>query len=109
MGIEPHFDLWNHFFRAQLWRGSDAEAAVWGSVDIFVRSGPGVDLYFFFSMFDSPVEWQKVWFFLRSDVDVSLPVFTGSCPVPQPKWGFGVAQQYIYRLQPLRDVIQRLL
>jgi hypothetical protein len=36
MGIEPHFDLWNYFFRARLRQGSDAEAAVWGSVDIFV-------------------------------------------------------------------------
>jgi hypothetical protein len=29
IGIEPHFDLWNYFFRAQLWLGSDAEATVW--------------------------------------------------------------------------------
>jgi hypothetical protein len=33
----------------------------------------------------------------------------GSCPVPQPKWGYGVAQQYIRRLQLLRDVFRRLL
>jgi hypothetical protein len=33
MGIEPHFDLWNYFFHARLWQGSDAEAAMWGSVD----------------------------------------------------------------------------
>jgi hypothetical protein len=30
--------------------------------------------------------WQKVWFFLRNDVDALLPVVTGSHPVPQPKW-----------------------
>jgi hypothetical protein len=35
-GIEPHFDLWNYFFRARLQHGSDAEATVLGSVDIFV-------------------------------------------------------------------------
>jgi hypothetical protein len=35
-GIEPHFDLWNYFFRARLQHGSDAEAIVLGSVDIFV-------------------------------------------------------------------------
>jgi hypothetical protein len=38
MGIELHFDLWNYFFHAQLQQGSDAEAVVLGSVDIFVRS-----------------------------------------------------------------------
>jgi hypothetical protein len=38
-----------------------------------------------------------------------LPMFTGSHLVPQPKWGYGVAQQYIQRLQPLRNVVQWLL
>jgi hypothetical protein len=36
MGIEPHFNLWNYFFCARLRPGSNAEATVWGSVDIFV-------------------------------------------------------------------------
>jgi hypothetical protein len=36
MGIEPHFDLWKYFFRTRLWQGLDMEAAVWGSVDMFV-------------------------------------------------------------------------
>jgi hypothetical protein len=34
--IEPHFDLWNCFFRVQLQLGSDAKVAVLGSVDLFV-------------------------------------------------------------------------
>jgi hypothetical protein len=29
MGIEPHFDLWNYFFRARLQQGSNAKAMVW--------------------------------------------------------------------------------
>jgi hypothetical protein len=29
MGTEPHFILWNYFFRARLRPSSDAEAAVW--------------------------------------------------------------------------------
>jgi hypothetical protein len=56
-------------------------------------------------MSDLPVGWQKVWFFLRNDADAPLPMFTGNHPVPQPKWGYSVAQQYICRLQPLWDVI----
>jgi hypothetical protein len=47
--------------------------------------------------------------FLRNDADVPLLVFTGSCPIPQPKWGYGVAQKDLYRLQPMRDVVQWLL
>jgi hypothetical protein len=36
IGIEPNFDLCNYFFGARLQQGSDAEAAVVGSVGIFI-------------------------------------------------------------------------
>jgi hypothetical protein len=57
MGIEPHFDLWNYFFHAWLQQSSDTEVAVLGSVDIFLRSGPGVDPYFYLLMFGPSVQW----------------------------------------------------
>jgi hypothetical protein len=78
-------------------------------VDIFVRYGPGIDLYFCLPMSDPPTGWRKVWFFLRNDVDMPLPVFTGNCPIPQPKWGYSVVQKHICRLQPLLDIVQQLL
>jgi hypothetical protein len=40
---------------------------------------------------------------------VPLPVFTGSCPIPQPNWRYDVINKDLYRLQPLHKVIQRLL
>jgi hypothetical protein len=43
MGIEPHFNLWSHFFHAHLLLGSVAEAAVLGGVDVYVKSGNGFD------------------------------------------------------------------
>jgi hypothetical protein len=63
MGNEPHFDLWNYFFHTHLQLGSDVEAAVWGSVDIFVRSWSGIDLYFRHSMSNSLARWRKNGFF----------------------------------------------
>jgi hypothetical protein len=39
MGIEPHFNLWNYFFRAWLQQGSSAETEALGNVHIFVQSG----------------------------------------------------------------------
>jgi hypothetical protein len=45
MGIEPHFNQWNYFFRIQLRPDSCVEAVVWGSMDIFVQSGLGIDPY----------------------------------------------------------------
>jgi hypothetical protein len=34
MRIEPHFDMWNHFFCTRLLQGSGAEATVLGGVDV---------------------------------------------------------------------------
>jgi hypothetical protein len=62
-GVEPHFNLWNHFFCIQLRPGLDAEVAMWGSVDISVRSRPGINLYFRLSMSNPPVRWRREWFF----------------------------------------------
>jgi hypothetical protein len=50
-----------------------------------------------------------VWFFLRNDTDALLHVFMGSRPIPQPNWGYGVAQKDLRRLQPLQEVIGKLL
>jgi hypothetical protein len=56
-------------------------------------------------MSDPPIEWRKVLFFLRNDADAPLLVFMGSRHIPQPKWGYGVAQKDLHRLQPLRDIV----
>jgi hypothetical protein len=68
-------------------QGSGVEAAVLGGVDIYVRSAVP----------------------LRNDAEAPLPLFTGSRPIPQPKWRYGVAKKDLHRLQTLRDVIQWLL
>jgi hypothetical protein len=34
MGIELHFNMWNHFFRVRLRPGSDVKVTVWGCADI---------------------------------------------------------------------------
>jgi hypothetical protein len=87
MGIEPHFDMWNYFFHARLQQGSDTETSALGSVDILVRSGPGVDPYFYLPISDPPVGRQKIWFFLRDNADMLLPVFMCSYPIPRSNWG----------------------
>jgi hypothetical protein len=109
VGIEPHFDFWNYFFHAWLEPDSDVEAEVRGNVDIFVRSGSGIDPYFHFSMSIPPVRRRKVCFFLRNDADTPILVFTGCCPTPHPKWGYDLAQEHIHRIQPVRDVVRQLL
>jgi hypothetical protein len=109
MGIEPHFNMWNCFFCARLQQGSGVEVATLGSVDIFDRSEHGVDPYFHLLMSGPLNGWRKVWFFLRNDTDVPLPMFTGSHPIPQPNWWYGVLQRDLRRLQPLCEVVQQVL
>jgi hypothetical protein len=51
MGIEPHFDLWSHFFR--IWLSQHAEEDVFGGTSIYVNSRHGVDPYFHLPMSES--------------------------------------------------------
>jgi hypothetical protein len=71
------------------------EVVALGSVDIFIRSSYGVDLYFHLQMFGPLDGWQKVCFFLRNDTNVPLPMFMGSRPILQPNWGYDVVQQSV--------------
>jgi hypothetical protein len=91
MGIEPHFTFWNYFFCAWLQQGLGMEVVALGSVDIFMRSSCGIDLYFHLPMFGPLDGWWIIWFFLRNDTDMPLPIFTGSHPISQPNWGYNVA------------------
>jgi hypothetical protein len=84
MGFDPHSDLQNYFFHVWLPQGSDIEVVVLGGTVIHVMSGHGVNPYFDLPMPESLNGWQKIWFFLRNDGTIALPVFTGNCPVPQP-------------------------
>jgi hypothetical protein len=85
------------------------EVAVLGKVDIFVRFGDIVDPYFLLPMSGPLDGWKKVWFFLGNDADTPLLVFTGSRPIRQPNWRYGVVGKDVHRLQPLREFVQQLL
>jgi hypothetical protein len=108
MGINPQFDIWNHFFRIRLSSGSGVEAAVLDGVEVYVKSRHGVEPYFYLPMSDFSNGWQKVGFSLRNDAITALPAFTGNHPVPQPNWWYGVAKRDLCKLQYLCEVIQQL-
>jgi hypothetical protein len=83
IGNEPHFNSWNNFFCIRLQPELAMNVAVWGSVNIFVQSGLGIDLFFRLLMSNPSVGWQTEWFFLWHDADVPLPAFMGNRPIPQ--------------------------
>jgi hypothetical protein len=51
-------------------------------MDVYVKSGHGVDPYFHLPMFNSMDRWQKVSFFLKNDVATPLHAFMGNRLVP---------------------------
>jgi hypothetical protein len=84
MGIDPHFHLWNYFFRIWCPQDPDVELTISRGAVIHVKFRHGVDPYF-----DTPIPklmkgWWKKWFYLRNDPSVPLLTFTGNCPVPLP-------------------------
>jgi hypothetical protein len=89
IGIEPHLNPWNYFFRIRLWSDSDAAAMVWGSVEIYIRTGLGIDPYFYLSVSNPSVGLVKEWFFLRNDAKAPLPVVMVKRPAIQPSWCTG--------------------
>jgi hypothetical protein len=108
LGIDAEFNLWNYFFRIWHPQYSDAELTVSGGAIIHVNSGHGVDPYFNILIPKSMKWWQKKWFYLRNDASTSLPTFIGSCPIPLPSYGDGVARRDLSMLQPMREARQLL-
>jgi hypothetical protein len=71
-GIEPHFNLWNYFFRIWLQSDLDAKVVILGCVEVHVWPRQGADLYFLLLVSNPPVGWQRGWFFLRNDAPALL-------------------------------------
>jgi hypothetical protein len=90
MGIEPQFNLWNYFFHARLQQGSSAEVAPLGSVDIFVRSGHGVDHYFHLPTSVPLDGWWKVCFFCEMTLTRRSLCSRVATPFPNPNGGMAL-------------------
>jgi hypothetical protein len=50
-----------------------------------------------------------VWFLLNDEAGALLPSFMGGCLIPHPSWEHGVAWTDFPQLQPLLEIIGRLL
>jgi hypothetical protein len=105
MGIEANFNLWNYFFLVRLRLDSDAEVAVWGYIEIYVRTRPGIDPYFCLLVSNLSVGWRKEFFFQRNDADASVPTAMSKRTAVQPSWGYDVAKKDTHKLQPMDDFL----
>jgi hypothetical protein len=105
MGIEPHFNLWNYFFRVWLRPDSDVEAMVWGCTNIYVRTGQGSTHT---SASRYPIQRSgdgkngSSWGTTPACRSLWLRV---SAPPSSPVEGYRVARKDIHKLQPVRHIL----
>jgi hypothetical protein len=105
LGIDFAFDLWNYVFHVRRPQDRKVELIVIGGAVIHVKSRHEVDPYFNIPMPRLMKGWRKKWFYLMNDTSAPLPVFTGSCPIPLPSWGDGVARMDLGKFQPMREAL----
>jgi hypothetical protein len=80
LGMEPHWNLWLHLFKAEHFAKKAGERGVcWavhaGSYTLQLRSGRG-ELYIPGQLISSNIGWHDGWFYLRNDDD-RLSKFSG--------------------------------
>jgi hypothetical protein len=112
LGIDPHWDLWTHFFSAELFALTTGEK----KVRMAVRAG-GYTLqlrqacaqhYIPAILVSSNKGWQRRWFYLRND-DGRLPSFSQRVvTAPSSNWRYGATRERQEKLQPLLAALQEL-
>jgi hypothetical protein len=73
LGMEPHWNLWLHLFRAEHLTKKAGERGVWhavheGSCTLQVQSGRG-EQYILAQLISSNSGWHDEWFYLCNDDD----------------------------------------
>jgi len=79
LGIDPHFDLWRHFFTVSLSKrrvgGEEVNVPI-GCASIHLRHTQSRD-YPLMHLSTSNKGWHSQWFYVRDDVSAPLPMYTG--------------------------------
>ena len=97
LGISPHFDLWRYLFTINLSKkrvGKQELSVSTGCVSIHLRNNR-VNEYLSMRLSTSNKGWHSLWFYVRDDVVVPLPVFSGRIIEEVPgswKWGVPVVE-----------------
>ena len=79
LGIDPHFDLWRHFFTVSLSKrrvGGKEVNVPMGCASIHLRHTRSRD-YPLMRLSTSNKGWHSQWFYVRDDVSIPLPKYTG--------------------------------
>jgi hypothetical protein len=112
LGIDPHWDLWTHFFSAELFASPTGErrvrAAVRADGCILHLRQARAPQYIPAILVSSNKGWQCRWFYLRN-VDGRLPSFSQRVvTAAADAWRYGTPHDRQKNLQPLLKALEEL-
>jgi len=111
----PHWDLWLHLYRGELFNAPIGTTGVRKSVragclNLVLKTGKSERPreYIPVGLTSNHVRWDSQWFYLRNDDDL-LSAYTASLISERPDhWTYGVVQVHQSRLDPLLDALKKL-
>jgi hypothetical protein len=112
LGIDPHWDLWTHFFSAELFASPTGERRVRTAVRaggcILQLRQARAPQYIPAILASSNKGWQRRWFYLRND-DGRLPSFSQRVVTAAADvWRYGTPRDRQKNLQPLLKALEEL-
>jgi len=111
----PHWDLWLHLYRDELFNAPTGTTGVRkpvraGCLNLVLKTGKmkRPREYIPVGLTSNHAGWDSQWYYLRNDNDL-LPVYTGRLISERPAhWTYGVVQVHQSRLDPLLDALKKL-
>jgi hypothetical protein len=115
LGMMPHWELWLHLYRGELFNAPARVAGVRkpvraGCPNLVLKTGKTERPreYILVGLSSNHAGWDSQWFYLRND-DGLFAACTGCLITERPEnWTYGVVQVHQSRLDPLLDTLQKL-
>jgi len=115
LGMMPHWELWLHLYRGELFNTPTGTTGVRkpvraGCHNLVLKTGKTERPreYIPVGLSTNHAGWDSQWFYLRNDDDL-LHAYTGRLITERPEnWTYGVVQAHQSRLDPLLDAMKKL-
>jgi len=115
LGMMPHWDLWLHLYRGELFHAPAGAAGVRkpvraGCLNLVLKTGKTERPreYIPVGLTSNHARWDSQWFYLRND-DGLLLAYTGRLITERPEnWTYGVVQAHQSQLDPLLNALKKL-
>jgi hypothetical protein len=112
LGIAPHWDLWTHFFCAELFASPTGERKVHAAVRaggcILLLRQSRASLYIPATLASSNKGWQRRWFYLRNDGELLPPFSQRVVTAATDAWRHGTPHERKKNLEPLLQALEAL-